>query len=100
MRWSKPERRDWWRCIRWSPADCIIDSQVVNPVVVESLRGRKNSLIYGMEARAGIEPFAKFPQYDREFWNLEMMPKTLNRQKGDTVGQRQIDLLRKAMSRE
>jgi hypothetical protein len=46
-----------------------------------------------------ILPFAKFPQYDREFWNLEVMPQTLNRRKGDTVGQRQIELLRRATSR-
>ena len=32
---------------------CIIDNQVVNPVVEKSLEGRQNSLIYGMEARAG-----------------------------------------------
>ena len=35
---------------------CIIDNPVVNPVVEKSLEGRQNSLIYGMEARAGIEP--------------------------------------------
>jgi hypothetical protein len=42
-----------------------------------------------------ILPFAKFPQYGKEFWNLELMPQTLNRRKSDKVGQRQMDLLRK-----
>jgi hypothetical protein len=42
-----------------------------------------------------ILPVAKFPQYGKEFWNLELMPRTLNRRKGDAVGQRQLDLLRK-----
>ncbi len=42
-----------------------------------------------------ILPVAKFPQYGKEFWNLELMPQSLNRRKGDTVGQRQLDLLRK-----
>ena len=42
-----------------------------------------------------ILPVAKFPQYGKEFWNLELMPQSLNRRKGDTVGQRQMDLLRR-----
>jgi hypothetical protein len=42
-----------------------------------------------------ILPVAKFPQFSKEFWNLELMPRTLNRRKGDSVGQRQLDLLRK-----
>ena len=42
-----------------------------------------------------ILPVAKFPQYGKEFWNLELMPQSLNRRKSDTVGQRQMDLLRK-----
>jgi hypothetical protein len=42
-----------------------------------------------------ILPVAKFPQFSKSFWNLELMPKSLNRRKGDSVGQRQIDLLRK-----
>jgi hypothetical protein len=42
-----------------------------------------------------ILPVAKFPQYGKEFWNLELMPQTLNRRKSDKVGQRQMDLLRK-----
>ena len=42
-----------------------------------------------------ILPVAKFPQFARSFWNLELMPKTLNRKKGDTVGQRQLDLLKR-----
>lgn len=29
-----------------------------------------------------ILPVAKFPQFARSFWNLELMPKTLNRKKG------------------
>jgi hypothetical protein len=40
-----------------------------------------------------ILPVAKFPNYGKEFWNLELMPQSLNRRKGDTVGQRQMDLL-------
>jgi hypothetical protein len=42
-----------------------------------------------------ILPVAKFPQYGKEFWNLELMPQSLNRRKGDTVGQRQMDMLRR-----
>ncbi len=42
-----------------------------------------------------ILPVAKFPQFSKCFWNLELMPKSLNRRKGDSVGQRQLDLLRK-----
>ncbi|MBK8037762.1 MAG: hypothetical protein IPK22_11590 [Verrucomicrobiaceae bacterium] len=42
-----------------------------------------------------ILPVAKFPQYGKEFWNLELMPQSLNRRKSDTVGQRQLDLLRR-----
>ncbi len=42
-----------------------------------------------------ILPVTKFPQYGKEFWNLELMPQSLNRRKGDTVGQRQMDLLRR-----
>ena len=42
-----------------------------------------------------ILPVAKFPQFARSFWNLELMPKTLNRKKGDTVGQRQLALLKR-----
>lgn len=41
-----------------------------------------------------ILPVAKFPQYGKEFWNLELMPQSLNRRKSDTVGQRQLDLFR------
>ena len=47
-----------------------------------------------------ILPVAKFPEFEREFWNLEMMPCMLNRRKGDTVGQRQIERLRWARSRK
>ena len=42
-----------------------------------------------------ILPVAKFPHFARSFWNLELMPKTLNRKKSDTVGQRQLDLLKR-----
>jgi hypothetical protein len=42
-----------------------------------------------------VLPVAKFPQYSKEFWNLELMPQTLNRRKGDSVGHRQLDLLRR-----
>lgn len=42
-----------------------------------------------------ILPVAKFPQYGKEFWNLELMPQSLNRRKSDTMGQRQLDLLRR-----
>ena len=42
-----------------------------------------------------ILPVAKFPQFSKSFWNLELMPKSLNRRKGDSVGQRQLDLLRR-----
>ncbi len=42
-----------------------------------------------------ILPVAKFPEHAKQFWNLELMPKTLNRKKGDKVGQRQLDLLRR-----
>ena len=44
-----------------------------------------------------ILPVAKFPQFSKEFWNLELMPRTLNRRKSDSVGQRQLDLLKKVM---
>ena len=40
-----------------------------------------------------ILPIAKFPQFAKQFSNLELMPKSLNRTKGDEVGQRQIDHL-------
>jgi hypothetical protein len=68
-------------------------------------RGKSPIITWGPYAGEIVEidhilPFAKFPQYDREFWNLEIMPQTLNRRKGDTVGQRQIELLRRAMSRK
>jgi len=42
-----------------------------------------------------ILPVAKFPQYGKEFWNLELMPQTLNRRKSDKVGRRQLDLLKR-----
>ena len=42
-----------------------------------------------------ILPVAKFPEHAKAFWNLELMPKSVNRRKGDTVGQRQLDLLRR-----
>lgn len=42
-----------------------------------------------------ILPVSKFPQFSKEFWNLELMPRTLNRRKGDSVGQRQLDLLKR-----
>ena len=79
---------------------------IFTPLNLEGMR-RGNSPTVSRGPYAGepaeidhILPFAKFPQYDREFWNLELMPRTLNRRKGDTVGQRQIELLRSAMSRE
>lgn len=40
-----------------------------------------------------ILPLALYPEYDREFWNLELMPRTLNRRKGDSMGPRQWALL-------
>jgi hypothetical protein len=42
-----------------------------------------------------ILPVSKFPQFAKQFWNPELMPKSLNRMKGDKVGQRQLDLLRR-----
>lgn len=42
-----------------------------------------------------ILPVAKFPEFAKQFWNLELMPRSLNRMKGDKVGQRQLDLLRR-----
>ena len=42
-----------------------------------------------------ILPGAKYPQFAQDFWNLELMPQTLNRRKGDKGGQRQIDLLKR-----
>ena len=41
-----------------------------------------------------ILPVSKFPQYAKVFWNLELMPQSVNRRKGDAVGPRQLDLLR------
>ena len=55
---------------------CIIDNQVVNPVVEESLQGRQNSLIYGMEARAGIEPALR----QAVVWGRPRMSETLDLQ--------------------
>jgi hypothetical protein len=48
----------------------------------------------GLQSHLYIRPVL-FPQYERGFWNLGLMSQSLNRRKGDTVGQRQMDLLRK-----
>ncbi len=61
-------------------------------------RGKSPTVTFGPYAGEIAEvdhilPVAKFPQYGKEFWNLELMPQSLNRRKGDTVGQRQMDLL-------
>ena len=68
---------------------------------LEALK-RGNSPVVNVGPYAGevaevdhILPVAKFPQYAKDSWNLELMPRTLNRRKGDTVGQRQMDLLRR-----
>ena len=63
-------------------------------------RGKSPTVTFGPYAGEIAEvdhilPVAKFPQYGKEFWNLELMPQSLNRRKGDKVGQRQMDLLRR-----
>jgi hypothetical protein len=63
-------------------------------------RGKSPTVTFGPYAGEIAEvdhilPVAKFPQYGKEFWNLELMPQSLNRRKGETMGQRQMDLLRK-----
>ena len=65
-------------------------------------RGKSPTVTFGPYAGEIAEvdhilPVAKFPQYGKEFWNLELMPQSLNRRKGDTVGQRQMDLLKRVM---
>lgn len=47
-----------------------------------------------------ILPLSVFPQFAREFWNLELMPRTLNRRKGSTVGDRQRALLRQIEAKD
>lgn len=42
-----------------------------------------------------IVPFAVEPGLDREIANLELLPRTLNRRKGATMGARQLDYLEK-----
>jgi hypothetical protein len=61
-------------------------------------RGKSPTVTFGPYAGEIAEvdhilPVAKYPEFAKDFWNLELMPKTLNRRKGDTVGQRQMDLL-------
>ena len=42
-----------------------------------------------------IIPYAVCPELDCKLYNLELMPKTLNRKKSDKVGDRQLQLARK-----
>lgn len=63
-------------------------------------RGRSPVITLGPYAgeRAEVDhilPLAKYPHYSKEFWNLEIMPQSLNRRKGDKVGQRQLELLQR-----
>jgi hypothetical protein len=85
----------------------VMDSMDVRPpntyrdwkIITKSSRKRcLTSCLFGPYAGEIAEvdhilPVAKFPNYGKEFWNLELMPQSLNRRKGDTVGQRQMDLL-------
>ncbi len=74
---------------------------LLTPANLDAMKGGKSPVVtFGPYAGENAEvdhilPIAKFPQYGKEFWNLELMPQTLNRRKGDTVGQRQMDLLRR-----
>jgi hypothetical protein len=74
---------------------------LLTPENLESMkRGKSPSVTLGPYAGEIAEvdhilPVAKFPQFAKQFWNLELMPKTLNRMKGDKVGQRQLDLLKR-----
>ena len=72
---------------------------LLTPTNLEALR-RGNSPVVTLGPYGGeiaevdhILPVAKYPQFAKDFWNLELMPRMLNRRKGDTVGQRQMDLL-------
>lgn len=47
-----------------------------------------------------ILPVSLFPQYDRAFWNLELMPRPMNRQKAAKIGDRQRALLQRIASGE
>jgi hypothetical protein len=40
-------------------------------------------------------PVSLFPQYDRAFWNLELMPRLMSRQKAAKIGDRQRALLQR-----
>lgn len=74
---------------------------LLTPANLDSMRRGKSPVVtFGPYAGEIAEvdhilPVAKYPQYSKEFWNLELMPMTLNRRKGDKVGQRQMDLLRR-----
>lgn len=74
---------------------------LLTPANLDALkRGKSPTVTFGPYAGEIAEvdhilPVAKFPQYGKEFWNLELMPQSLNRRKGDTVGQRQLDLLKR-----
>jgi hypothetical protein len=74
---------------------------LLTPANLDALkRGKSPTVTFGPYAGEIAEvdhilPIAKFPQYGKEFWNLELMPQSLNRRKGDAVGQRQLDLLRR-----
>ncbi len=74
---------------------------LLTPENLEAMkRGKSPSVTLGPYAGEVAEvdhilPIAKFPEHAKQFWNLELMPKTLNRMKGDKVGQRQLDLLKR-----
>ena len=74
---------------------------LLTPANLDALkRGKSPTVTFGPYAGEIAEvdhilPVAKFPQYGKEFWNLELMPQSLNRRKGDAVGQRQLNLLRR-----
>lgn len=74
---------------------------LLTPANLEGMkRGKSPVVTFGPYAGEIAEvvhilPVAKFPQYGKEFWNLELMPQTLNRRKSDKVGQGQMDLLRR-----
>lgn len=95
--------------------DLVKDSLLRNLVISERLgllteinlermrRGQSPEVTIGPYAGETAEvdhilPVSKFPQFSKAFWNLELMPRTLNRRKSDSVGQRQIDLLRRVQS--
>lgn len=92
--------------------DMVIESLLRNLLIASRLglmtpdnlqamkRGKSPIVTFGPYAGETAEvdhilPVSKFPQYGKEFWNLELMPRTLNRRKSDTLGQRQLDLLRR-----